>query len=121
MNSPHPQKNQWLVVAAVGLASVATAGLPLLVLAWWQTRKALDDFGVEISPAVQWLLDWQTPAFFVIGLACMAAYAILGLSGRDRVATLLAVGLAVGGVLAETAIAFVCIVFPLARLVRDLS
>jgi hypothetical protein len=121
MNVPPTPPYHRLFWAAVGLVSVATAGLPLLALAWRQVWKMHDDFGMEISPAVHWFSYWQTPTFFGIGLACVAAYAILGLSGRDRAATLLAVGLAVGGVLAETVIAFVCVVFPLAKLVRELS
>jgi hypothetical protein len=121
MTPPEPPTNHRLFWIAVGLAGVATAGLPLLILAWWQSRKMHDDFGIEISPAVQWFFDWETPAFFVIGLTCMAAYAILALSARNRAATLLAMALSVGSVSAETVIALLCIVFPVAKLVRDLS
>jgi hypothetical protein len=121
MRNTQATKDNWLFFAAAGLVGIASAGLPLLVLSWSQSRKMHDEFGVEISPAVHWFTDWQTPAFVVIGLTCVAACAILALSPRERGVTLLAISLAVVGVSAETAIAFACIVFPVARLVRDLS
>jgi hypothetical protein len=121
MNSLQRPQNQRLFWAAVGLAITATAGLTLLALAWRQTRKILDDFGDDISPAAQWFSDWQTHAFVGIALACMAAYAALFFSPRERPAILVAMAMAAGATLVEAFIAYVCIFLPIARLVRDLS
>jgi hypothetical protein len=121
MSSRQRPQNHRVFWAAVGLVIAATAGLPLLALAWWQTRKMLDDFGEDISPAVQWFSDWQTQAFVCIALACMAAYAVLFFSTRERPAILAAMAIAAGATLVEASIAFVCIVLPVAKLVRDLS
>lgn len=121
MNEPQPSKTHGLTVPAVVVVSIATAGLPLLAMAWQRSRIMLDGFGMEISPAAQWLMSWQTPAFLVIASLCVSAVAMLGFYARNRVATLAAIAIAIGAILAETAIAVSCMIQPFAKLVRDLS
>ncbi len=121
MNQPQGPRISRLLMPAVALVSIATAGLPLLAMAWHRSRIMHDDFGMEISPAVQWLTTWQTPTFLGIALLCVSAGAMLCFYARNYAATLAAIAIAIGTILAETAIAVSCIILPTAALVRDLS
>jgi hypothetical protein len=121
VNASQLSENHRLLVPSVTLVGIATAALPLIAMAWHRSRIMHDDFGMQISPAVQWLMNWQTPIFVVIAVLCVLAGAMLCFYARTYAATLAALVIAIGSILVETAIVIWCIIQPAAALVRELS
>jgi hypothetical protein len=121
VHTPQTPKTNRLFVPAVVIVSISTAYLPLLAAAWYGSRIIHDDFGTEISPAVQWLMNWQTAIFLVIAVLCVSVVAMLCSSVRNHAATLAVIAIGIGVILAEVAIMVWCIIQPAAKLIEDIS
>jgi hypothetical protein len=106
----------------VRFGSVAAAvGAVLIYLAWYRVLAMHDDFGMNISHPVQWLVDWQRAVFGGLFVGSAVATFVAFRSPATRQVQVTASVLAGSIIAAEVWILMQCVCLPIARLISDLT